>query len=46
VPLTVRSGDWRTWSTKNVQPDWTGDWRLVIVSEDGSVLGSVKFAVN
>ncbi len=46
VPLTVRSGDWRTWSTKNVQPDWTGDWRLVIVSEDGSVLGSVKFAIN
>ena len=46
VPLTVRSGDWRTWSTKNVQPDWTGDWRLVIVSEDGSILGTVKFAVN
>jgi len=46
VPLTVRSGDWRTWSTKNVQADWTGDWRLVVVSEDGSVLGSVKFAVN
>ncbi len=46
VPLTVRSGDWRTWSTKNVQPGWTGDWRLVVVSEDGSVLGTVKFAVN
>jgi len=46
VPLTVRSGDWRTWSTKNVQPDWTGDWRLVVVSEDGSVLSSIKFAVN
>ncbi len=46
VPLTVRSGDWRTWSSKNVQPDWTGDWRLVVVSAEGSVLGSVKFAVN
>ncbi len=46
VPLSVRSGDWRTWSTKNVQPDWTGDWRLVVVSDDGSVLGSIKFAVN
>jgi len=46
VPLTIRSGDWRTWSTKNVQPDWTGDWRLVVVSEDGSILGTVKFAVN
>lgn len=46
VPLTVRSGDWRTWSTKNVPSGWTGDWRLVIVSDDGSVLGSIKFAVN
>ncbi len=46
VPLSVRSGDWRTWSTKNVQPDWTGDWRLVVVSDDGTVLGSIKFAVN
>ena len=46
VPLTIRSGDWRTWSTKNVQPGWTGDWRLVVVSEDGSILGTVKFAVN
>lgn len=46
VPLTVRSGDWRTWSTKNVQPEWTGDWRLVVVSEDGTILGSTKFAVN
>lgn len=46
VPLTVRSGDWRTWSTKNVQPDWTGDWRVVVVSEDGAVLGTVKFAIN
>jgi hypothetical protein len=46
VPLTVRSGDWRTWSSKNVQPDWTGDWRVVVVSEDGSILGTVKFAIN
>ena len=46
VPLTVRSNDWRTWSTKNVQPEWTGDWRLVIVGEDGTVLKTVKFEVN
>ena len=46
VPLSVRSGNWRTWSSKNVQPEWTGDWRVVVVSEDGSILGMVKFAVN
>ena len=46
VPLRVRSGNWRTWSTKNVHPHWTGDWRVVVVSEDGSILGTVKFAVN
>ena len=46
VTLTVRSGNWRTWSTKNVQPEWTGDWRLVVVSENGSILETVKFALN
>jgi hypothetical protein len=46
VTLTVRSGNWRTWSTKNVQPEWTGDWRLVVVSENGSILETIKFAIN
>ncbi len=46
VPLTVRSGNWRTWSTKNVQPEWTGDWRLVVVSENGSILETIKFSIN
>ncbi len=46
VPLRVGSDDWRTWSSKIVQPNWTGDWRVVVVSEDGAVLGMVKFAVN
>ena len=46
VPLTVRSGNWRTWSTKNVQPEWTGDWRLVVVSENGSILETIKFEIN
>lgn len=46
VPLNVRSGDWRTWSSKTIVPHWTGDWRVVIVAEDGSVLGSVKFTLS
>ncbi len=46
IPLTVRSGDWRTWSSKNVLPDWTGNWRVVVVSENGTVLGTVDFAIN
>ena len=46
VPLNVRSNDWRTWSSKKVEPDWTGDWRVVIIAEDGSILGSIKFTVG
>ncbi len=46
ISLPVQGSDWRTWSSKTVLSDWTGDWRVVIVSEDGSILGSVKFAVN
>ena len=46
IPLSVRSGDWRTWSSKTILPEWTGSWRVVVVSEDGSVLGTVDFALN
>lgn len=46
IPLNVRSGDWRTWSSKNILPEWTGNWRVVVVSEDGTILGTVDFALN
>lgn len=46
VPLNVRSNDWRTWSSKQVMPEWTGEWRVVVVTEDGSVLDYITFTIG
>ncbi len=45
VDLPVRSGAWRTWSSKRILPVWTGKWRVLILSDDGNVLGSKSFTI-
>lgn len=46
TPLRVASADWRTWSSKKIDPSWTGDWRVEIVGPDGTVLKTVSFTVG
>jgi hypothetical protein len=46
TPLRVASADWRTWSSKKIEPSWTGDWRVEIVAPDGTVLKTVAFTVG
>ena len=46
VPLRVVGSNWRTWSSKNIEPSWTGVWRVDIVGPDGTVLESVSFTVG
>lgn len=46
VPLTVGGSNWRTWSSKNIEPSWTGDWRVDVVDPEGQVLESVSFTVG
>lgn len=45
VKLNVRGYRWRTWSTKVIQQDWTGDWRVDVVSSDGKILKSKRFRI-
>ncbi len=45
VKLNVRGYRWRTWSTKVIQRDWTGDWRVDVVSADGKILKSKRFRI-
>jgi len=45
VKLNVRGYRWRTWSTKVIQVEWTGDWRVDVVSEDGKILKSKRFRI-
>lgn len=46
VPLVVRGPRWRTWSSKRVPPDWTGQWTARVVTGDDQELGSVTFTVG
>lgn len=46
VPLTVAGPNWRTWTSKTLVPEWTGDWRVDVVGPDGGVLETVSFRVE
>ena len=46
VDLPVRSSRWRTWSTKKISPDWTGQWQVKILDADGIVLSTQDFVVE
>jgi hypothetical protein len=45
VKLKVGGSPWRTYSSKTLPTDATGDWRCDVV-QDGKVLQSVKFKVE
>jgi hypothetical protein len=45
VKLKVGGSPWRTYSTKTLGADASGDWRCDVV-QDGAVLQSVKFKVE
>ena len=36
VTFEVRGPRWRVWSTKDLLPDWIGDWTVEIVRVDGA----------
>jgi len=45
VTLTARGEYWRTWSSKRMLPEWSGAWRVDVVSADGQVLKSLSFEI-
>lgn len=46
VPLTVEGPRWRTWSSKEILPDWTGTWTVKVVDSDGAERASVDFTLT
>ncbi len=46
VPLTARGPRWRTWSSKQIPPDWAGNWTVRVVLGDDQVLSTVDFTVG
>lgn len=46
VPLTVQGPRWRTWSSKEILPDWAGSWTVKVVDADGTEHASVDFTIT
>ncbi len=46
VTLPVDGPRWRTWSSKQILPEWTGQWMVEAVTSDGSVVASQTFSVE
>lgn len=46
VDLSVKADNWRTWSSKSIIRDWTGTWRVDVISEDGVVIHSGEFVIT
>jgi len=45
VELNVGSDSWRTWSTKQILPSWTGNWEVKVMTPEGQVLQTIAFTV-
>lgn len=47
VTLGVGGPDWRTWSSKTIDPLWTGQWKVQIVDGgDGTVMETLEFSLG
>lgn len=44
VTFNVGGNRWRVWSSKNLQPEWVGNWQVSVVDEGGNVLSQESFA--
>lgn len=46
VPLDVRSENWRTWSSKKIDPAWTGQWAVKVLDQNGDLVVAKNFEVR
>jgi hypothetical protein len=46
VQLTLKAAKWRTWSSKRIVPEWTGDWRVEVQNEAGELLAKKTFKIQ
>ena len=46
IELPVRSGDWRTWSSKSIFPGAAGAWRVDVLDAEGELLKTIPFTLN
>jgi hypothetical protein len=46
VIFEVRGPRWRVWSSKDLRPDWLGDWTVEIVTDEGEVIAAETFTYS
>jgi len=46
IELSVKGKTWRTWSSKNIDPSWIGNWKVEVVSANGEVLSTKSFMIT
>ena len=44
VPFVVNGPRWRVYSTKELEPSWTGEWTVLVEDESGRVLHTESFS--
>ncbi len=46
VPLSVGSADWRTYSSKRFLPQWSGEWKVVVLDAEQNEIASIPFRLE
>ena len=46
VTLDIKYPRVRTWSSKTILPEWTGDWKVEVVDSSGKVIGLTSFKIE
>lgn len=46
VELEIGGSPWRTWSSKQIPPEWSGEWSVRILDMQGNVLETLTFTVG
>lgn len=45
VEFKVGGPRWRVWSSKNLLPEWAGEWKVEVVDGEGNVVAEKSFTV-
>ena len=43
VSFQIGADRWRTWSSKNILPSWTGTWTVSVLDEGGNIIEQNSF---
>jgi hypothetical protein len=46
IPLRIKSSSWRTYSSKTIVPEFAGNWKVEITTEDDKVLETLDFEIK